>query len=64
MAADERVATPLPATDSRTATPLRGDEVEKEVLYGDIGTSASPQIIDVHPISARPGGVDEDLVRD
>jgi hypothetical protein len=31
---------------------------------GDVGYSPSPQIIDVDPISARPGGVDVDLVKD
>jgi hypothetical protein len=63
-ATDERVATPPPTADSRTVTPLRGDEAGAGGALGDVGTSASPRIINVDPISARPGGVDEDLVRD
>jgi hypothetical protein len=63
-AADERVVTPPLATDSRTATPPCGDEVGAGGALGDVGTSASPQIIDVDPISARPSGVDAGLVRD
>jgi hypothetical protein len=63
-AADERVATLPPATDSRTMTPPRGDEAGGGGALADVGMSASPWIIDVDPISARPGGVNEDLVRD
>jgi hypothetical protein len=62
-AADERLATLPLATDSRMATLLCGDEAGAGGALGDVGTSASPLIIDVDPISARPGGVDEDLVR-
>jgi hypothetical protein len=31
---------------------------------GDVGTSASPRVIDVDPISAMLGGAEEDLVKD
>jgi hypothetical protein len=62
--ANGRVATLLPATDSRTATPLRGNEAEARGTLGDVRTSASPRVIDVDPIRARPGGMEEDLVRD
>jgi hypothetical protein len=63
-AAGEGVATPPPATDSRTVTPPRGDEAVTGGTFGDVGTSASPRVIDVDPISARLGGMEEDLVRD
>jgi hypothetical protein len=63
-ATDERVATPPLAVDSRTVTPSRGDEAGAGGTLGDVGTSASPRVIDVDPISARPGGMEEDLVRD
>jgi hypothetical protein len=63
-AANGRVATPPLATNSRTMTPPRGDEAGAGGALGDIGKSASPRVIDVGPISARPGGVDEDLVKD
>ena len=63
-AADERGATPPPATDSRTATPPPADDAGAGGAVGDVGTSASPWVIDVDPISARPGGMEEDLVKD
>jgi hypothetical protein len=31
---------------------------------GDVGTPASPRIIDVDPISSRPAGADDDRVKD
>jgi hypothetical protein len=64
LATGERVATPPVATDSRTATTPRGGEAGEGGALGDVGTPASPRIIDVDPISARPSGVEEDLVRD
>jgi hypothetical protein len=33
-------------------------------VVGDVGASISPRVIDVDPISAMPGGAEEDLVRD
>jgi hypothetical protein len=63
-AVDERVASPLPATDSRMATLPCGDEAGAGGALGDVGTSASPWVIDMDPISASPGRVDEGLVKD
>jgi hypothetical protein len=63
-AADKRVATPPPATNSRMATPPQGDEAGAGGALGDVRTSASPRVIDVDPISVRPSGMEEDLVRD
>jgi hypothetical protein len=37
---------------------------ERGGAVGDIGTPASPRIIDVDPINARPGGVDNNLVKE
>jgi hypothetical protein len=31
---------------------------------GDVGASSSARVIDVHPISARPSGMEEDLAKD
>jgi hypothetical protein len=61
-AADERGVTPPPATDSRTTTPPCADDVGVGGALGDIGTLASPGVIDVDPNNARPGGMEEDLV--
>jgi hypothetical protein len=33
-------------------------------VVGDVGTPASPRIIDVDPISSRPAGADDGLVKD
>jgi hypothetical protein len=63
-AADERVATLPPAIDSRTASPPRADDEGAGGAVGDVGASASPRVIDVDPINERPGGMDEDLIRD
>jgi hypothetical protein len=63
-AADERGATPPPTTDSRTVTLPRADEAGAGGALGDVRTSASPQVIDVDPINVRPGGMEEDLVKD
>jgi hypothetical protein len=63
-AADERRMTPPPVTDSRTATPPHADDVGAGGAVGDVGASASPRVINIDLISARPGGMDEDLVRD
>jgi hypothetical protein len=61
---DERVASPPPATDSRMATLPCGDEAGAGGALGDVGTSAFPWVIDMDPINASPGGVDEGLVKD
>jgi hypothetical protein len=62
--AGERRMTPPPPADSRTASPPRADDAGAGAAVGDVETSASPRIIDVDPISARPGGVDDDLLED
>jgi hypothetical protein len=62
--ADERGTTPPPATDSRTASPPHANGAGAGGVVGDIGVSASLRVIDVDPISARFGGMDEDLVKD
>jgi hypothetical protein len=59
----EGVTPPLVA-DSRTVTPPFAEETTVGGALGDVGTSSSPRVIDVDPISARPGGMEEDLVRD
>jgi hypothetical protein len=56
--------TPPPVTDSRTATPPHADDVGVGGAVGDVGASASPRVINIDLISARPGGMDEDLVKD
>jgi hypothetical protein len=61
--AGEKRTTPPPMADSRTASTPRADDAGAEGVVGDVGTPASPRIIDVNPISARPGG-DNDLVKD
>jgi hypothetical protein len=58
-AADEREVTPQSATDSRMVTPPRADDAGARGALGDIGTSASPRVIDIDPINARPGGMEE-----
>jgi hypothetical protein len=61
-AAKNRATSPLVA-DSRVASPPRAVEAREGGAVGDVGTPASPGIIDVDPISYRPGGAN-DLVRD
>jgi hypothetical protein len=60
-AVESRVTSP-PVVDSRVETPPRVFEAGG-ASAGDVGTTTSPTIIDVDPISAIPGGA-EDLVRD
>jgi hypothetical protein len=55
-------ATSPPVADTRVDTPLHAADA-MGASAGDVGATASPTIIDVDPISAVPGGV-EDLVRD
>jgi hypothetical protein len=64
LAARKKRTTPPPAADSRTVSPLHADDAGAGGAIGDVGTPASPRIIDVDPISARPGGVDYDPVKD
>jgi hypothetical protein len=45
-------------------TPPRADKTGAEGALWDVGTSAYLWVIDVDPISARPGGMEEDLVKD
>jgi hypothetical protein len=58
----ERRATSPPVADSKVETPPRVVEAGG-ASSGDVGVTTSPTIIDVDPISAVPGRV-EDLVRD
>jgi hypothetical protein len=62
--ADERGVTLPSVVDSRTATPPRADEMGVAGALGDVRMSASLRVIDVDPISARPGGMEEDLAKD
>jgi hypothetical protein len=62
--AGEKRTTPPAAADSRTASPPHTDDTGAGGAVGDIRTPASPRIIDVDPINARPGGVDNNLVKD
>jgi hypothetical protein len=61
---DARTSTLPPATDLRAATLSHDDEAGAGCALGDVGTSASPRVIDVDLISARPSGMEEDLIRD
>jgi hypothetical protein len=63
-AAVERRTTPPPAANSRMGSPLRTSDAGAGGVVGDVGMPASPRIIDVDPISARPAGDDDDLVKD
>jgi hypothetical protein len=63
-AADSRTSTLPPAADARVATPPPTADAGTQGAVVDVGTSASPRVIDVDPISMVPGGADEDLVRD
>jgi hypothetical protein len=63
-AAGEKRVTPPPAVDSRTVSPPRAGDAGAGGAVGDVRMSPSPRIIDVDPISSRPGGVDNDLVKD
>jgi hypothetical protein len=56
-------ATSPPVADSRVETPPCVVNAGGVTSAGDMGATTSPTIIDVNPISAVPGGV-EDLVRD
>jgi hypothetical protein len=61
--AEKKVASPI-VVDSRMAIPPHAVNAGAEGTVGVIGTSASPRIIDVDPISSRPAGDDDDLVKD
>jgi hypothetical protein len=61
--ATEKRTTLPPMVDSRVASPPRAGDVGAESIVGDVGTPASPRIIDVDPISSRPAGADDDLSR-
>jgi hypothetical protein len=62
-AVENRMALPA-AADSRTESPPRVDGAGAGGAVGDVGMPPSLRIIDVDPISTRPGGVDDDLVKD
>jgi hypothetical protein len=46
------------------ASPPRAVGAGEGGAAGDIGTPTSPIIIDMDPISSRPTGADDDLVKD
>jgi hypothetical protein len=56
--------TPLPATNSRTATPPLTNDAGAGGVVGDVVISASPRVIDVDPITVRSGGLEEGLMKD
>jgi hypothetical protein len=58
-AAEKRTTSP-PVVDLRVASPQRAGDAGEGSTIGDVGTPASPRIIDVDPISSRP----DDLVND
>jgi hypothetical protein len=60
----EKRTTPSPVADSRTTSPPHAGVVGVGGAIGDVGTPASLRIIDVDPISAKPGQVVDDLVKD
>jgi hypothetical protein len=62
-AAEKKATSPLVA-DSRMASPPCAVDAGAGGAVGDIGTPASPGITDVDPISSRPAGTDDDLVKD
>jgi hypothetical protein len=62
-AAEKKATSPLVA-DSRMASPPRAVDAGAGGAVGDVGTPASPGIIDVDPISSRPARADNDLVKD
>jgi hypothetical protein len=64
LGAVEKRATSPPVADSRVASPPRAGDAGVGGAIGDVGTSASPRIIDVDPISSRPARADDDLVKD
>jgi hypothetical protein len=61
-AVENRTTSPLVA-DTRVASPPRAIDAGEGGAAGDVGTPASLGIIDVDPISSRPGGAD-DVVKD
>jgi hypothetical protein len=46
------------------ASPPHAGDAGAEGAVGDVRTSASPGIIDVDPISSRPTGADDNMVKD
>jgi hypothetical protein len=62
--AAEKKTTLLLAVDSRMASPLRDGDAGAGSVVGDVGTPASPGIIDVDHLSSRPAGADDNLVKD
>jgi hypothetical protein len=62
--AGEERTTPSVASDSRMVSPPRACDAGVGSAVGDVGTPTSPRIIDVDPISSRPAGADNVLVKD
>jgi hypothetical protein len=63
-AAGERRTTPPPVANPGTGSPPHAGDVGAGGAVGDIGTSTYKRIIDVDPISTRPAGADDNLVKD
>jgi hypothetical protein len=61
--ATESTACSPPVVDARVASPPCTVAVGEGGAVGDVRVPASPKIIDVDPISCKPGGAD-DLVKD
>jgi hypothetical protein len=45
-------------------SPPRAGDVGAGSAVGDVGTPAFPRVFDVDPISSRPAGADDELVKD
>jgi hypothetical protein len=60
----ERRTMPPKVANSGTGSPACAGDVGAGGVVGDVGTPASPHIIDVDPISSKPVGADDDLVKD
>jgi hypothetical protein len=64
LAAGEKRTTPPSTADSRTVSPPCADDAGAGGGIGSVGVSPPLKVINMDPISARPGGVDDDLVKD
>jgi hypothetical protein len=62
-AAEKRTTSP-PVVDLRVASPPHASDAGAGGAIGDVRMSGSLKIIDVDPISSRPVGADDDLVKD
>jgi hypothetical protein len=62
--AGEKRITSSPVVDSRVTSPPCAGDAGAEGAVGDVRTPVSPRIVDVDPITSRPAGADNDLVKD